>query len=327
MMTSDTPYTLVEWFTGIPAQSAEAEKLYGTIHDAAVREARIQFANAQSPEAKSTADHRIKVLQTGSAEDSGLPFEAIPRKLTTAFQTCSTRFSNPQMGELYRRRLGIEAEYTDHLKNICPCESLNPRHQWNNVYHADGCKKFAAHQLSHRRTQDAIMDFIRNKAGLTVTKEPYTNPAVTRRKGDLMVYKGGTRVFLDVTSVAVFMQSHSAMAKSQPLACARHRERHKHNKYDADMVALGADASLVPIVIETSGGIGGEAQAFLKSLSTPISTYLGVSAHEASKIIRYFKTQLACIHRKSYFAKSHAYWEAMVPRVDVSCVFDAMTEC
>jgi hypothetical protein len=100
--------------------------------------------------------------------------------------------------------------------------------------------------------------------GARVRVEPRNLDRDGEIRPDLLVQMGGKTYLIDVTVVNPLAPSHIATAANRPMAVLAQAETRKHTTYDA--LAAHQGAVLVPFAIETTGGFGSEALAFIKEL-------------------------------------------------------------
>ena len=73
------------------------------------------------------------------------------------------------------------------------------------------------------------------------------------------------------------------MGAKEYLAAAKNREARKHQKYDSQSSSNGA--KFIPFVLETYGGFGKEALAFIKKLSKFYTELSPTPVHESFSLL------------------------------------------
>ena len=103
-------------------------------------------------------------------------------------------------------------------------------------------------------------------------------------RSDAVIYTPSTTYLLDVAIPHPTSPSYINKAKNQPaLTIAKAREKEKHHKYDN--IAKQQEATFIPFVMESYGGIGVEAMQFIKILAGFIATNLHISNISAQQLI------------------------------------------
>ena len=120
----------------------------------------------------------------------------------------------------------------------------------------------------HNSIVDVIADYVR-RAGGQVWVEPRHDPDAEdrsdRRRPDLFVVLGPAAFYVDAAVVHPTSTSYLRAAAQRRLGAARIAEQRKERRHSATSAAGGA--TFVPFVLETYGGFGEQARAFIRLLA------------------------------------------------------------
>lgn len=185
----------------------------------------------------------------------------------------------------FRLRLGLPPQ--DDLPLTCKCGTLlapDPNHFLS-------CKLFRRTIITtrHDLILHSLVTFIRATSAAVYVEPKFfgQNEGGGRLRPDAQVFLPSETSTLDVSITHPSSPSYALQGSKSPLALAKLRESFKHSKYDGQ--AISERAKFYPFVMETFGGFGKEALAFIKKISILHSEHSSVQVHRnacSSRIIR-----------------------------------------
>ena len=127
--------------------------------------------------------------------------------------------------------------------------------------HVLGCKRLSSRIWRHDLIVQVVYDYIR-KMGIAARKEVMINPSKDWRV-DVLAHIDGVTYWLDVNITEPSSPSFLAMGSgARPGVAARFAEKRKFSQWNRR--SPGPDVKILPLVMETSGRLGGHFKKFLK---------------------------------------------------------------
>ena len=181
--------------------------------------------------------------------------------LTDPFADDLPADSDPAYGCASRLRTGLPL--TPHLPPRCFCGHDLRDDPWHCLAHSS-----SATVRRHNSLVEILADFAR-RAGGAAWVEPRHDPndeaRSDNRRPDIHIVLGPTAFYIDVAVVHPTCPTYLPVSTQNPLGAAANMERRKRRRYDATCTAEGA--TFVPFVLETFGGFGNDARAFIRLLA------------------------------------------------------------
>ena len=176
----------------------------------------------------------------------------------------ATRLSDDAFSMAARHRL--QAAPDAHMPDFCPvCKDAKGDLQLD-AWHALSCGHL---RPEHTRRHDAVVSALATWArtlGARVKLEPRNTEDRESKRQDLKISLGPKRYLVDVVISHPLCSTHVAHAarSGRPLAVAEQAAREKRRKHEGEIKDKGA--TFVPFSLESFGGMGADAAAFIKQL-------------------------------------------------------------
>ncbi len=323
------PYTPVQLADALATQKAEAAVVYTAKYTKLDQKLKNDLENCTDVEEKITNLHQSVSLHTGAIKDSYLAFLAKPayNHIRGSMDvSLGTSFSNSMFAEMLRRRLGMEALYTNYLPAECSCSSHTAlRQSTNNMYHLDTCSQSKARYSMHKAMVKELCSFVNRSSGLSAEYEVPIDPGDSKKTMDMVVHLSDGKVLcVDVTLINPYAVSNRTLFVQQHLSWDQRSASLKISKYSAtlDRQYGRGNYTMIPFVMVSTGGFGGQARDFLSFLTKSIMSFSGYSKLAASLLVRYFKITLAVLQRRYLMTLSRKAYRALVPQGDVDRLQD-----
>ena len=197
-----------------------------------------------------------------SAHGAGMWLYAVPTH-------SQTRLDNDSFRRAVRLRLGLLP--VRFMPSHCrPC-GVGAGSFQADPWHALSCAHLKSTVLTHRHDMVVrlLSQWIRRLGGLTIVEPQPERGDGSRRRPDLDVTIGGRRFLVDVSIRHPTAPSRVARAATgPPLVTAERGAREKTLYHGPSVAAMHPPAEFVPFVLETYGGLAGQAAAFIKTVIT-----------------------------------------------------------
>lgn len=239
------------------ADDRRAVKLQRTLTRAAQE---LAFASLLS--ASPAKEDRARLL-AASAPKAGLFLTVLPAQP-------HLRLNDAEFGLAVRFRVGLPP--TDLMPAYCRSCGVRAGDLLLDPWHGLSCHRArsAAITARHDSVVRLLAQWITRLGGSArlEPRPPRDNPVADggRRRPDLDVTLGASRYLVDVTIRHPCAQSHVAMGGRSRLAVAEQAEKAKSTYHAATTSAARPKAVFVPFVVETFGGVGKQACAFIKQV-------------------------------------------------------------
>lgn len=239
---------------------ANEPKLASSLHKA-LRQA---INNHQDLIITADCDNKAKQAHHHSLTNGGANLVPTTLPLTPALNIDNQALS-------YHHRIALRLPPSRNMPIHCHCNLPNGAFG-PDPYHSLSCQKELSHTIQDRHDNLKLtVSRWCTQLGARVKVEPRNLDRDGEIRPDLFVQMGGKTYLIDVTVPNPLAPSHQAAAARRPRAVLEQAETRKHNTYDA--LAAQHGAVLVPFAVETTGGFGSEALAFIKELIATAARY------------------------------------------------------
>ena len=115
------------------------------------------------------------------------------------------------------------------------------------------------------------------QSGAAAVKEPVGLSTEDGRRPDLQIVIPGEHILTDVVVSHPLCRSHLDTARAKPLATAEQAEQRAHRAYSS--MAEAQNARFLPFSVESTGGMGKDAEELIEQISLACRDHLVLPSH------------------------------------------------